>query len=185
MTVERIDTERILILLCEQDFEKYEITFEGLNFFETHSKAVLTDIIKSASKSAGIDFRDKKIFIEALQYDKGCMLLLTLSKKRKIYRVRYYSKTYIFQFNSAESFLSCIKAAYRLNGDKFISSAFLYDNRYYLVINTLSGLGENYINTFGEFCTGTKRGEVYSAFLREHGKPLKLHNAVQSIGSIL
>ena len=185
MNIERIDTARILVLLGEKDLEEYEITFESLTFSEMHSKEVLTDIIRSASEKAGIDFRNKKIVIEALKYDKGCMLLLTLSGRRKIYRVRYYSKTYIFQFNSAESFLSCIKAVYRLNGDKFISSAFLYDNRYYLVINTLSGLGENYINTFGEFCTGTKRGEVYSAFLREHGKPLKLHNAVQSIGSIL
>ena len=185
MNIERIDTARILVLLGEKDLEEYEITFESLTFSEMHSKEVLTDIIRSASEKAGIDFRNKKIVIEALKYDKGCMLLLTLSKKRKIYRVRYYSKTYIFKFDSAESFLSCIKAVYRLKEEKMMSSAFLYNGMYYLVINTSSGLKEIYMNTFSEFCTGYSRGELYRAFLKEHGKPLKLHNAVKSIGSIL
>ena len=49
MNIEKIDTSRIIISLCAGDMEKYDITFESLNFSETHSKTVLKEIMACAS----------------------------------------------------------------------------------------------------------------------------------------
>ena len=99
MNIEKIDTSRIIISLCAGDMEKYDITFESLNFSETHSKTVLKEIMACASEKTGVNFNNKRIMIEALKYEKGCLLLVTLSARKKIYRVKYYDNSYIFTFN--------------------------------------------------------------------------------------
>lgn len=185
MNIEQIDTARILISLGEKDMKKYAVTFESLNFSEAHSKTVLKDIMSCASAKTGIDFKNKKVLIEALKYEHGCLLLITLSKRQKTYRVKYYDNSYIFVFDSVENFLSCIKAVYDLKGDKFLSSAYLYAQRYYLVIKSSVRLKEKYINVMSEFCSISKRGNLLNHFLEEHAKVLKLNNAVQSIGCFL
>lgn len=185
MNIEKIDTRRIIISLCEKDMQNYAVTFDSLNFSETHSKTVLTDIMKRAAETTGIDFKNKKIIIEALRYDTGCLLLLTVARKRKTYRVRYGTETFIFRFSSAETFLSCIKALYYMQKDRFFSSAYLYDNSYYLIIKTSAKLKNKYINTIGEFSTGYAKGNILHSFLSEHAKPLHLNNAVQHIGKNL
>lgn len=182
MNIEKIDTRRIIISLCESDMKKYEVTFESLNFFEAHSKKVISDIIKCASEKTGIDLSRRKIVIEALKYDKGCMLLVTVRDKRKIYRVKYCTEPYIFRFGSAEDFLSCIKALYEMRGDKFPSSAFFYKGSYYLAVRTSARLENKYIFTVNEFCGSFVQGRLFYSFLAEHAKPLKINNAVESIG---
>lgn len=182
MNIEKIDTSRILISLCAGDMERYAVTFESLNFSETHSKRVLKEIMAYAAEKTGVDFDNKRIVIEALKYENGCLLLLTLSARKKIYRARYYDNSYIFTFSSAENFLSCLKALYRLKKDTFLSSAYLYKDEYYLVIESPSRLKAKYIGMINEFCDSRKRNSLLNEFLSEHGKILKLNDAVQSIG---
>ena len=182
MNIEKIDTSRIIISLCAGDMEKYDITFESLNFSETHSKTVLKEIMACASEKTGVNFNNKRIMIEALKYEKGCLLLVTLSARKKIYRVKYYDNSYIFTFCTAENFLSCLKALYRMKRDKFFSSAYWYREEYYLVIKSSSRLKAKYINMISEFCGNRKRNSLLSEFLSEHARILKLNDAVQSIG---
>ena len=185
MNIEKIDTRRIIISLCEKDMQDYAVTFESLNLSEKHSKTVLADIMERASETTGIDLKNKKIIIEALRYDTGCLLLLTVARKRKTYHVRYGTESFTFRFPSAEAFLSCIKALYDIQKDRFFSSAYLYDNNYYLVIKTSSRLKDKYINTIAEFSAGCAKGNIFHAFLSEHAKPLHLSNAVRHIGKNL
>lgn len=188
MNIEQIDSSRILISLCDKDLENYSVTFENLSLSEAHSRMVLKELMYHASIKTGINLKDKKVLIEALKYEHGCILLLTVSeksKKRKTYHVKYYNDSYIFTFNNAENFLSCIKALYHIQKDTFSSSAFLYNQNYYLVIKTASPLKAKYTNTIHEFCTNAKRGNLFNAFLLEHAKPLKLNYAIQHIGRSL
>ena len=182
MNIEKIDTSRILISLCARDMEKYDVTFESLNFSETHSRTVLKEIMACASAKTGVDFDNKRIMIEALKYENGCLLLFTLSSKKKIYRARYYDNSYIFTFDSAENFLSCMKSLYHLKKDHFLSSAYLYQEKYYLVIEPSSRLKVKYIDIAKEFCDNYRKNCLLNGFLAEHAKVLKLHDAVQSIG---
>ena len=182
MNIEKIDTSRILISLCARDMERYEVTFESLNFSEAHSKRVLKEIMAYASEKTGVNFDNKRIMIEALKYESGCLLLLTLSARKKIYRARYYDNSCIFTFGSAENFLSCLRALYHLKKDVFFSTAYLYKDRYYLVIKSSSRLKGKYIGIINEFCDSRKRNGLLDEFLSEHARILKLNDAVQSIG---
>ncbi len=185
MKIEQIDNSRILISLCDKELQKFSVTFESLDFSENHSRSVIKEIITKASAQTGIDISNKKILIEALKYEHGCLLLITLSQKRKTYHVRFYSNSYIFVFDSAESLLSCIKALYNMQNDKFFSSVFLYNQNYYLVIRSSSPLKAKYSDTIREFCISSKHNSLFNSFLLEHAEILIANNAVQHIGKSL
>ncbi len=188
MNIEQIDNTRILISLCDKDLEHYRVTFENLSLSESHSRTVLKELMYHASVKTGMDLKDKKVLIEALKYEHGCLLLLTVSercRKRKVYRVKYYHDSSVFSFANAENFLSCINALYHMPFEPYSSSAFLYEQMYYLVLRTPSPLKANYIHTIREFCTPSRHGTLFAAFLQEHGTPLQLHHAIRTIGKNL
>ncbi len=185
MKIEQIDNSRILISLCDKELQKLSVTFESLDLSENHSRSVIKEIINNASSQTGIDFSNKKILIEALKYEHGCLFLITLSKKRKVYHIKFYTNSYIFIFNSAENLLSCIKALYNMQNDKFFSSVFLYNQNYYLVIRSSSPLKPKYSNTIKEFCFSSKHNGLFNSFLLEHGKLLHSNNAIQNIGKYI
>ncbi len=188
MNIEQIDSTRILISLCDKDMESYSVTFDSLGLTELHSRKVIRELMYRASLRTGISFKNKRVLIEALKYEHGCLLLLTISdkqKRRKIYKIKYYNDSYIFVFDDVESLLACIKALYGINGNKYSSSVYLYNNKYYLVINSASALKGRYKNTISEFCIKQFRGSAYTAFLLEHAKLLSEKNAVEVIGGKL
>lgn len=188
MNIEQIDTSRIIISLADKDMEKFSVTFETLSLDELHSREVLKELLYYASVKTGISFKNKKILIEAMQYEHGCILLITISdknKKRKIYRIKSYTDSYIFTFGSAEDFLSCIQAVYNIKDNKFYSSAFTDSGLYYLVIQSPSALKSKYLKTISEFSTQTKRGEICLAALREHATLLCDKNATETIGKFI
>lgn len=187
MNIEQIDTSRIIISLADKDMEHYSVSFETLNLDEFHSREVLKELLYYASVKTGISFKNKKILIEAMQYEHGCLLLITVSdknKKRKIYRIKSYTDSYIFTFGSVEDFLSCIQAVYNIKDNKFFSSAFADGCLYYLAIQSASALKAKYLRTISEFSTQTNRGEICLAALREHATLLCDKTAIETIGGV-
>ena len=188
MNIEQIDTKRILISLSDKDMENYSLTFETLSLAEINSRKVLKELLNSASIKTGMSFTDKRVIIEALKYEHGCILLLTVLKKkdkRKIYRIKSCIDPYIFVFDSAESFLACIKALYSISGGRIISSAYTINEKYYLVIGCTSILRNKYINTVYEFSEEKKHGGMFAAVLKEHATIIPERNAVEEIGRLL
>ena len=125
MKIEQIDRTRILISLGEADLKNYSVTFESLSLSEEHSRQVLRELLHTASSRTGISFHNKRIVIEALKYEHGCLLLLTLSSrsgKKKRYRLRFHHSLYLFRFECAEHLLSCIAALYPLPRQNVSSS---------------------------------------------------------------
>lgn len=188
MNIEQIDAERILISLSDEDMESYSVTFESLSLAEIHSRTVLKELLNHASVKTGISFTDKRIVIEALKYEHGCILLLTVlkkSQKRKIYRIKSCMESYVFGFENAENFLACIKALYALSGGRLTSSAYFFNDKYYLIIGCTSILRSRYINTISEFSSYKNRSSALSAILHEHASPVALINAIEKIGTHL
>lgn len=188
MNIEMLDKTRILISLCDKDLENYSVSFESLDITEKSSRRLLRMLMDNASMQTGVSFRNKSIVIEAMKFEHGCLLLITVSdsvKKRRTYRIKYYNDSYIYVFGDAGSLLSCIAELYRMGCSRPSSSVYLYNGRYYLVINSPTALGARYINMIREFCFSEKKGGISSAVLAEHGKAVALKNAVDTIGRCL
>lgn len=188
MNIEQIDNSRIIVSLCNKDMERFSVTFETLNISDLHSRKVLKEILCYASIQTGISLKNKKILIEAMQYEQGCILLITLTdknRKRKIYRIKNRSDLYIFTFDNVDNFLGCIKAIYNINENRYSSSAFVSNNRYYLVIQPTATLKSKYLQTITEFSTGIKRGKINFEILKEHSSVISSQNAIELIGKHL
>ena len=147
MNIEQIDSRRILISMTENELEDYSITFEALSLSEKQTQRVLKELMDRAAQRTGISFRDKRVLIEALKYEKGCIFLLTVSdknRKRRIFRIKFCNESYMFLFKDAESLLSCIQALYRMNTGRLVSTVYFYRRQYYLVIKSTTALKRNY-----------------------------------------
>lgn len=188
MNIEQLDTARILISLCDSDMEKYSVSFESLSLTEIHSRRVIIDLLKKASETTGLAISDKRILIEALKYEKGCLLLITLKNKtdsRKRYRIKYFNKTTVFGFSETEDFLNCISVLYKISDIRYPAAAYSYKNRYYLAVRSSGEIDLRYLHIINEYCSSKKTGSVFAAFLAEHALLIEPKNAVYNIGRAL
>ncbi len=183
--IEQIDEKRILISLGENDLERLSVKFEELSLDEIRSREVINELLMYASKTTGVSFKNKRIVIEALKYQHGCLLLLTVKEKfdrSKRYRIKNTEEPYIFKFDDAESFLCCIRELYKLSSGQ-TTTAVLYRKSYYLIVTSSLPLSNKFKHIISEFSSEKHRGNVYSASLCEHGKVLAYSSAVDIIGS--
>ncbi len=186
MNIEQLDASRILISLSDSDLERMSLSFEKMSLHENNSRRVLRALLESASETTGVSFENKRVFIEAMRYDRGCLLLLTVSDRkgrRKIYRISRSAYSYLFVFSDTDSFFDCMAALYRMNGRRYLSTALQYKKRTLLVIRSMAALKKSTLAAIMEFASHQYRGSVSVASAEEHGVLLAAHNAVDIIGS--
>ena len=68
MTIEQIDSNRILIALCDDDMKSFSLEFESMTLSDPHVKEMIQRLLKFASNETGISVKNKKMLIEAIPY---------------------------------------------------------------------------------------------------------------------
>ncbi len=187
MNIEQLDQERILISLCDKEMEQYSVTFDQLDLYEKNSETMLRELLLNASEQTGISMKDKHILIEAMKFEHGCLLLITVSasKKRKSYKVRRNTVFRTLIFDNADNLFGCIGAFSRIKVDTVSSSLLAYKNRYYLILSSSESINDNIISTAYEFDADIRYGKNFTEFLYEHGSLLSAKNAVDEISSAM
>lgn len=182
MTIEQLDTTKVLISLCSEDMEKFALRFNDMSFCDEHSKKVLLRLTQLACMKTGVEMKKGAVLMEALPHQSGCLLLVTLleKKRRKTYKVKKFREFPCFGFDCIDDLLSCVE----ILGSKDIpvhrNSLWLYGNRYYLVFDypALSPVCRGLIC---EFADEVKSTAVTLSRIRESGKLLCRNNAVELI----
>ncbi len=185
MNIGQLDGTRIIISLCEDDLEKMNISFEELDISGTHSRRILRELLRSASIKTGMELSGKRVFIEAMKHEHGCLLLITVLQKspRKNYRIKTDSEPYIFDFCDIEDLICCIRALYRMKGRNYKSSVYFFGGKYCLVLFESFRIRKSHLDTISEYSCKKHRSGVYVSFLREHAVPAALDNAVGIMGA--
>ena len=92
MTVEQIDSSKVLISLCNEDLTEYSLRFDTMSFNDPHSRRILNKLLTIACGKTGIkQEKDKSMLVEAMPHSNGCLILLTMNhkkKKRTVYRIK-------------------------------------------------------------------------------------------------
>ena len=186
MNIQQLNPSRIMISLCNKELEKFDLTFEKLNMNDYNSKIMIEQILNYAESKTGIVLKDKRLVIETMKYEQGCLMLITIVKKHrhKQYKVKARSNSYAFYFGNAENMLKCIERLYVQN-EKNVRSCILYDGKgYYLVlINTIPH--DNFIFIVKEYCLSCRKGKFYCMGLKEKYKLLVSFDAINKVGKIL
>jgi len=188
MRIEMISSDRILISLEEKDLIGYSLTFEDLSLKDDHSRKVLSELMRLAEQKTGLCFHDKRVLIEALGLQSGCLLLLTILEKRnrrKFYRIKKEHDFLVYVFDHTEEVLRCMETLYRMKEKPFQSTLYLWKDRYYLVIRSAFLPKDRYYYTIAEFARFSRIGKALPILLSEHAKCLAKGNAVAVIGEAL
>ncbi len=183
MNIEKINSEKLLISLCDKELEEYNLTYEGLNFSDNRSKRVIEELLIRAESKTGMKLNGKKLMIEAMKYDHGCILLVTVVKhrKRKIYSIKSRSNSYAFRFTCAEELLSCIEQLYRAN-ERNKKSSILFDNHNYYLLLGNSIPSDCFMRITGEYANSVQKGKITCSALKEKCSVLAAENALETVG---
>ncbi len=185
MTIEKIDSERILIALCDEDMKSFSLEFESMTLTNPYVRETLKSLLSFASVETGISVYNKKMLIEAIPYKNGCLLLITLKAKehkRKVYRIKEI-RPLIFCFDDVESLLRCICELYKRHDRKIRSDAYKLFDKYILTIRPYSRVSQYYTDIIGEFGERISGGALTFSRICEYGNVIVKDNAVEIIGS--
>ncbi len=184
MKIEQLDSRRILISLGEQDMTDYALTFDTISLEDPHAGRVLKELMQCACDRTGISLHNKQVLIEAMQYEHGCLLLLTVSEKhrRRMYRIKRDGHCVTFRFDTVDALLHCMQTLCHLRERYPHSAVYRYENVYYLSMSSTLPLTRRCRYLVSEFADGYRLGRLFPAFLQEHAHVVQSDNAIQVIG---
>ena len=108
MTIDKLDSSKILISLCRDDISELSLSLSG-GVSDRHTERLLLRIVRFACSKTGIQAQDRPLLIEALEHKNGCLLLVTLTAERKdraIYRIKKKKDCFLYIFDDPDAFLS-------------------------------------------------------------------------------
>ena len=89
MIIEQIDSSKVLISLCNNDMEDYQLEFGTMDFENPHSKKILMRLLGIVCNKTGLSTKNKQLLLETLPLDSGCLILVTfMDTKPKINKYR-------------------------------------------------------------------------------------------------
>ena len=190
MNIELLDEKRVLIDLCVEDMQLLSLEYKNLSMKSASNRKIINNLVRIAKVKTGFHTEEgATVFVEAMPYEGGCFILITLKEesdnKNKRYRVVRKKYRRMFIFDDCESMLSAIEKIYPNHTNSYKSILAIKDNIYYLLIlaNNKMNITEEII--FSEFSKAKVRGNIEIAHILEHSYIISENNAIEKIGSAL
>ncbi|MDR0913919.1 MAG: adaptor protein MecA [Oscillospiraceae bacterium] len=185
MIIEQLDRHKVLISLCNRDMDDFALNFDDMSFADPHAKKILLRLLTLACRKAGIETKNKRLVVEALPHDLGCLILMTLESTAKtspkVYRLKQAATDYCFAFENSEDFFESVKMLYESGSDYIETSAIAMDGKFYLILTAFK-LPKNIVAILREFGSQTGFNSMFKAKLFEAGTLLAGKNAITQIG---
>lgn len=186
MNIELLDEKRVLIDLCVEDMQLLSLEYKTLSMQSPNSRKIIKSLVKIAKVKTGFQPGDNSVvYVEAMPYDGGCFILITLkatNKEQKKFRIVRKPFRKMFCFDSCENMLCAVEKLY-INGCESYKSTLIYkDDEYYLLISSPKPV-ENSINIItNEYAVSKYTNTIKIAHITEYGKVIAEKNAVEKIG---
>lgn len=188
MTIEQIDETRVLIALGQDDMRLLSLEYETLSFKDPYSRRILKKLLKLAGARTGVPFSRQRVFVEALPYDKGCLLVLTFIPKEdapKRYYIKKDAPKALYCFEDAEALLGASEQLYRGGFLLTGSTALTYNHRYYLYVDQGVRVPQKALFILREYALSETREKNKIAKVFEHGTIISKKHPVLTIGSAM
>lgn len=149
MRFEKITDTKIKIFFSYDDMNKNHISKKVLFSNNPFSQNFIQSILKTAEQSLNFKIEDENILIEILNYNDGCIFIITKITSDFIGNIE---STIFYKFNNFENFIDFCTYIKNMNWSIFESfSLFLLNNTYYL--HSFGNISANLDNILCEFST--------------------------------
>lgn len=184
MYIEQLDKTRLLITLEYEDLCTFELEPYSISLENNETKSLLKQLLTLAAIKAGVPIKDKTLSVEAMPYDSGCFLLVTIKPKRprKIYKIKKEASNLLFGFENASCMLEALKQLYSAGFTKCECTLYNDKGTYYLLFRSVARIPTNIRFILSEFGTAVPCGKLTKSRLDEFCEVLCRGNAVESIG---
>lgn len=189
MNIELIDKKRVLFDLCNDDMKLLSIKYKEFNLKSSENVWIIKNLINIARERTGFYApKNSSLFVEAMPYDGGCFILITIKGKKlngKKFKVLKKPFKIMFSFKNCENMLCAIERVYRDSPSNFKSSIVLYEDCYYLLITSNTKVRNTAITTFREYSENSFSNSLKIAHIIEFGKTILKDNAIKIAGGAM
>lgn len=203
MKIERINDDKLKIVLTKQDLIDKDIDIHTLNPNSIESQDLFFDILQELEFYYGFDMGNSQVLLEGISTSNGGMILTvtrnsgnkhshTHEKSKQVPKLKATKKEstkdikeLIYKFESFDSILDFVYRLKRMN-IKYINSLYEYNEKYYLVISCTSDHQETYkklLFILSDYATFTTNASIKNK-LCEHGSLIIQNNAIQTLKKI-
>lgn len=170
MTIEQIDSSKILIVLGDKDMRDFALEYGTMSFDDPHSRKILGSILTLACTKTGMSTKGKRMLVEALPHPDGCLILLTLEANRKprVYKIKRKKRAVCAVFENAEEL---IRASVVLKNNINVpeNSLYFYGDKYYLILDSIY-IPCSVMRVLREFSLKVIQSNIFSARIKENGR---------------
>ena len=168
MTIEMLNKGTILVLMAQDDMQRYALSFDDEKAPEQGLKKLLYRI----GEECGIDYSGKSFLVEALPSREGCLLIISVKRVRKVYRIKRSDKRDVCIFDTADMLLDWL-----LLGEGLGGSVYRYRDKYVLI--PALAASKRTLALMGEYGRLIKTNTVETARIREFGEPVNLKSCIK------
>ena len=104
MNIELLDEKRVLIDLCVEDMQLLSLEYKNLSMKSASNRKIINNLVRIAKIKTGFHTEEgATVFVEAMPYEGGCFILITLKEELDKYNDDDYivfiddNKTYNFK----------------------------------------------------------------------------------------
>jgi len=162
MTIEMLNKGTILVLMAQEDMRRYALSFEDGSAPEQGLKKLLYRV----GEECGIDYSGKSFLVEALPSSDGCLLIISVKRVRKVYRIKRSEKRDLCVFDTADMLLDWL-----LLGEGAGGSVYRYRSKYVLI--PALAASKRTLALMGEYGRPVKANAVETARIREFGEVIQ------------
>ena len=189
MNIELLDEKRVLIDLCLEDMQLLSIEYNRLDTKSSYNRKIINSLISIAKIKTGFHNSGRSsVYVEAMPYDGGCFILITLNeknKKKRKYKVMKKLFRSMFVFDSCEDMLCAIEKLHNIENLSYKSSLIYYKNNYFLLLSSQKPIKTDVVFTVNEYSNRRFSNKIQMSHILEHGKIIAFDNAVEKIGVAL
>jgi len=184
-----IRPDKLKVSLNRQEMDMFGITRGKFDYSNQANRRALISILEEGRAQTGFSPRRARLYIEAYPcVEGGCVVYYTKLATGEAFAYGVGAagpRPVVFAFPDADSLLRACTGALKQYGHRiYKSSLFKMREGYRLIVLPLDytdGLSVDFLREFGDL---TGEGAVSAAFTEEHGKPLCMDNAIETLARL-
>lgn len=207
MKVEKINNNKVKIILTFEELEKREINIKDIEKNTEIAKNLFVDLIEESNIDEEFEFEDSQLLIEATS-DNNNLFIVTItkvenfpdlkkyslldkkvksSKNLKTKNTNYKVESYIYSFNTINDILNLCETSKKENLFFGKNSLYKYNEKYFLIFANSSVKNQKFLKTFvflSEFCDNYYSYNMLSSALKEKSQIIIENKALQTLSKI-